>query len=99
MSSQNIFFRTEAAVIIAYRLNLAHFTASICSRDCTKVGLSRTDRAIAFGWVARGSRGQRGSLPEFLQIFTPCKALFVQRSSFKVLNGQVVPLIIILNYM
>ena len=59
MSSQNTFFRTEAAVITAYRLNLAHFTAFNCSRDCTKEGPSRIDKAVAFDWVARASRGQR----------------------------------------
>ena len=77
---------------------IRHISVSHCSWHCTKAGLSRIDRATAFDWVARGSSGQRGGLPEFLQMFTPCKALSVQRSSFKVLNGLVVTPIIVLNY-
>lgn len=41
MSSPKIFLRIEAIVIIAHRLDLAHFTASNYSQDCTNAGGAR----------------------------------------------------------
>ena len=98
INSQNIFFRTEAIVIIACRLDQAHFTASNCSWDCTNAGVARIDRAAASGQAGRGSKGWEVVCLHFSKSLLPARLCLSRGGSFTVLNGLVVTRIIVLNY-